>query len=527
MKIDRAKSIEMQPLRLISFLMFVIFVLFCCQENETEVSRDESVMSGAELAMIYCDSCHAYVPPGQLDKSTWQTVLTRMGYFMGFREEGVNPLSGLPLEEALRLEVGNVYPQSPIISDSSWVKIQSFILREAPDTLPLPQTSTLPVTTLFKSSLEKTSLGGFPMVCMLDYDEQYQRLYLGDINGLVQELDQDLEVTNFTKMPNPIVKTIRNPQSDELYMLDIGFIDSKDLQYGAVGTTDLATFSQRTLLFEELPRPVDMAIHDLNDDQQEDIIICGFGNQVGRLSWYQKSDNQYVEHVLEWRPGAIKVEVIDLDENDSDDILVLFGQGDESLIAYVNKGKGQFERKVILRFNALHGVSDFELVDMDQDGDLDLVITNGDNGDYSQVLKPHHGIRIYINQGDFSFEEAYFYPMYGAYQCEVRDFDEDGDLDIFVSSFYPDFTSDLNQSLLYLENKGGLSFDPYQIENAHAGRWMVLDAGDLDQDGDQDIMIGAYTLGPGQIPEDLQRKWFESDNHVMILYNQTRQLSDQ
>ncbi len=512
----------MRPLRLVSFLIFVIFVLLCCQENKPNISRDESTMNGAELAMIYCDSCHGYVPPGQLDKSTWSKVLTQMGYFMGFREEGVNPLGGLPLEEALRLEVGNVYPVSPIMSDTSWQKIQSFILREAPDSLIYHAQPDLPISPIFESTLMETNLGGFPMVCMLDYDENYKRLYLGDINGMVQELDGNLQVTNFTKMPNPIVKTVRHPESDELFMLDIGFIDSKDLQYGAVGTTDLSTFSQRNLLFEELPRPVDMVIGDLSGDEQEDIVICGFGNQVGRLSWFRKSENQYVEHILVRKPGAMKVDVLDLDGNGADDILVLFGQGDESLMAFLNDGKGNFQQKQILSFNALHGSSDYELVDMDVDGDLDLIMTNGDNGDYSQVLKPHHGVRVYINSGDFSFGESYFYPMYGAYQCEVRDFDEDGDQDIFVSSFYPDFTSDLSQSLLFLENKGDLSFEPYRIRNANAGRWMVLDAGDLDQDGDQDIMIGAYTLGPGDVPEDLRRKWFQSDNHVMILYNKTR-----
>lgn len=514
--------IEIQPLPLVSILMFAIFVVICCQDSQVRTLRDESSMSGAELAIIYCDSCHAYVPPGQLDKSTWSKVLSRMGYFMGFREEGVNPLDGLPLEEALRLEVGNVYPQSPIMSDSSWLKIQSFILREAPDTLILPRTSAPPITTLFDPALEETSLGGFPMVCLIDYDEDYQRLYLGDINGMVQELNGDLEVTNFTKMPNPIVKTIRDKESDELYMLDIGFIDSKDLQYGAIGTTDLATFSHRTLLFEELPRPVDMAISDLNGDRQEDIVVCGFGNQVGKLSWFRKSQSAYVEHILIRKPGAIKLDVLDLDGNNTQDILVLFGQGDESLVAFLNDGMGNFEQKLILRFNALHGSSDYDLVDMDRDGDLDLVMTNGDNGDFSQVLKPHHGVRIYINRGDFSFEESYFYSMYGAYQCVVQDFDEDGDQDIFVSSFYPDFTSDLSQSLIFLENSGDLSFEPHRLKNAHAGRWMVLDAGDIDQDGDQDIMIGAYTLGPGNVPEDVRRKWFESETHVMILYNQTR-----
>ena len=57
-----------------------------------------------------------------------------------------------------------------------------------------------------------------------------------------------------------------------------------------------------------------------------------------------------------------------------------------------------------------------------------MVAANGDIVDLYNAPRNYHGIRIYLNQGDFEFEEAYFYPMYGAYDAKAADFDGDGDL---------------------------------------------------------------------------------------------------
>ena len=67
----------------------------------------------------------------------------------------------------------------------------------------------------------------------------------------------------------------------------------------------------------------------------------------------------------------------------------------ESIIA-INKGNGQFEEKRVLRFPPMYGSSFFELVDFNKDGFQDFIYTCGDNADYSQVLKPYHGIYIYL-----------------------------------------------------------------------------------------------------------------------------------
>ena len=87
-------------------------------------------------------------------------------------------------------------------------------------------------------------------------------------------------------------------------------------------------------------------------------------------------------------------------------------------------------------------------------------------------------------------------------------------------SFFPDFGINGTQSLVYLENKGEWQFTPHQIEGAGDGRWMVMDAGDVDQDGDEDIVLGSFTLNSDQISPELMEKWQQENKKVLFLENQ-------
>jgi len=100
---------------------------------------------------------------------------------------------------------------------------------------------------------------------------------------------------------------------------------------------------------------------------------------------------------------------------------------------------------------------------MNGDRHLDIVCTNGDNADCSVITKPYHGIRIYLNDGDFTFKQVWFYPMPGASQALARDFDQDGDMGLAAISFFPlldDTKRKPAQVFVYLENKGNLTFKP-------------------------------------------------------------------
>jgi hypothetical protein len=161
---------------------------------------------------------------------------------------------------------------------------------------------------------------------------------------------------------------------------------------------------------------------------------------------------------------------------------------------FTNKGKGVFDAQSILRFPPSYGSSYFEMNDFNKDGYADIIYTCGDNADYSPVLKPYHGIYIYLNDGKNNFTQKYFYPINGCYKAIANDFDNDGDLDIATISFFADYKNHPEEGFVYLENNGDFNFSPFTLEAAKYGRWLTMDAGDFDGDGKTDIALGNFSL---------------------------------
>ncbi len=140
------------------------------------------------------------------------------------------------------------------------------------------------------------------------------------------------------------------------------------------------------------------------------------------------------------------------------DIIALMTQADERITLYINHGDFNFSPVTLLRFPAVYGSSYFEINDFNKDGFFDILYTNGDNFDFSTILKPYHGVRLFLNDGHQQFKESWFYPMYGASWAMARDFDQDGDLDIAAIAFFPDFKSNPEQGFIYFENRDGKFF---------------------------------------------------------------------
>ncbi|MGK2861931.1 MAG: FG-GAP repeat domain-containing protein, partial [Chitinophagaceae bacterium] len=324
-----------------------------------------------------------------------------------------------------------------------------------------------------------------------------------------------------------VLKGVSNLRvTDSLYqILSMGVLQPSDSKEGKWVTIDPPTKNMR-IIIDSLQRPVHVSYADLNRDGLEDLVVSEFGNQTGMLSWFENSGkSQYKKHILRPLPGAVKTVVYDFNKDGLPDIMAMMAQGDEGMFIYYNLGNNNFKEERVLQFPPSYGSNYFDLLDINKDGYPDIIATNGDNGDYPPVLKAYHGIRIYLNNGKNKFSEKLFLAVNGVGKAIAMDFDKDGDIDLASISFFPDYNSTPEEGFIYWENMGGLTYEPSSFNQVTAGRWLTMDAGDIDGDKDIDIVLGNAFIVIGNVPDSLKKRWESYRPSVIILRNNLNDIS--
>ena len=495
-------------------LLFIIalsqyWILSCCSPSkEKEIIRNEgpaqaeASLSGRDLSVKYCQSCHLYPDPSLLDKATWErSVLPLMGRLFGIYEKEV------PRSEILKGAIDphlvkrlNIFPEKPVVDDKTWKMIMDYYLSTSPQTLSRAKTRDgLPPLKRFEVVVPayKTQT---PATTLLKIDPVTATIYVGESKGktgALTILNKNFEITETIKLPAaPVDISINGDQLDVTLVGSLVLAPANNSLgrllriFRNPGEEKYSSFRN---FMDALKRPLQTVFEDINGDGHVDILIAEFGYYTGSLTLYESAGKgSYKKKVLKNIPGAIRLSVTDLNRDGHKDIIALFAQGDEGISIFYNNERGIFQEERVLRFSPSNGSVYFELVDFNNDGHLDILYCNGDNGDYPPILKDYHGIHIFQNDGNNSFEEVYFFAMNGAYKSSAADFDNDGDLDIIGISHYPDVRASARQDFVYLENQGSYSFSTQFLQGEFPLRWVTFAIRDVDGNGFKDVVLGAF-----------------------------------
>ncbi len=295
----------------------------------------------------------------------------------------------------------------------------------------------------------------------------------------------------------------------DLLVTDLGSLNAADLNRGRVVWLRQDGRSgefEQVVLASGLGRVADARPIDVDGTGKLDVVVAEFG-------WYRTGKILLLKNVaprgqrprfepeeLDPRTGTVHVPVCDLNGDGRQDFLALVSNEQECVEAFLNQGNGKFHRQTLWRAPDLtYGSNGIRLADLNGDGKIDILYTNGDAFD-NMYLSPWHGVQWLENLGNVQFKYHRLTDMPGACVALAGDFDGDGDLDILVVSLIPRAikpdTVDTKSmpSIVLLEQVSPGNFVRHTLERGfpcHA----ALVVGDFNGDGKLDFAVGNHNVG--------------------------------
>lgn len=460
-------------------------------ETAPEANRTDDQEKIQPQIRAFCGDCHAFPPPDSFPRDAWFAEVEQ-GYRF-YLESGRSDLHPPPMRDVV-----------------------AFFRAKAPVKLTMPS---FPTTAVDESMFRQRTLAEFDTAPAISYlglipPSDRGTICLCDMHSgqilRVNSMADPPSIQELARIAHPAHVTIcdlnQNGQYD-LLIAELGSFVPGDHAQGKVywiegGAEAKGTPLETHVLFGDLGRVADVQPADFDLDGDIDLIIAEFGwRKTGSIRLLEQLPPAgdipaFREHLLDRRHGAIHVPIADLNGDGLPDFVALISQEHEVVDAFLNRGDWKFERERIFTApDPAFGSSGIELVDMDRDGDLDVLYTNGDTLD-SHYLKPTHGIHWLENCGEFPFTPRRIAALPGAMRAVSADIDGDNDLDVIAVAFLPatlrqQFVDAKAETLIWLEQTGTKEFVRHTLETGDAGHMTVL-AADLDQDGDVDLAVPNY-----------------------------------